>query len=75
MQVKNKQCEVLTEEHFVEAQKRQVSQKFTKDELHLIKQKLIGQPVWPQNLSLEELQQGGFMCWGEYVAWSCLKAW
>ena len=75
MQVKNKQPEVLTEEHFAEAEKRQVSQKFSKDELQLIKQKLVGQPVWPQNLPFEELQQGGFACWGEYVAWCCLKAW
>lgn len=75
MQVKSKQPEVLTEEHFSEAEKRQVSQKFSKDELQLIKQNLVGQPVWPQNLPFEELQQGRFACWGEYVAWCCLKAW
>ena len=75
MQVENKQPEVLTEEHFAQAEKRQLSQKLSKDEVQLIKKSLIGEPVWPQDLSFEELQQGGFGCWGEYVAWCCLKAW
>lgn len=75
MQVENKQPEVLTEAHFAEAEKRQLSQKLTKDEVQLIKKSLIGHLAWPQDLPSEELQQGGFGCWGEYVAWCCLKAW
>ena len=75
MQVEHKQPEVLTEDHFAQAEKRQLSQTLSKDEVQLIKKNIIGQPVWPQDLPSEELQQGGFGCWGEYVAWCYLKAW
>lgn len=62
MQVENKQPEVLTEDHFAQARKRQLSQKLSKDEVLLIKKNCIGQPVWPQNLSSEDSQQGSFWC-------------
>ncbi len=66
------QC--VTEENFDRAARRGVSSRMSQEELQNIKEKLIGQPVWEQDLSSEELKQGGFT-WGEYVAWSCLKAW
>ena len=75
IQRENKQPEVLTEEHFAQAEKRELSQQLSEDDVKLIKNGLIGQPLWPQDLPDEELQQGGFQCWGEYCAWCCLKTW
>ena len=43
MQVENKQPEVLTEQHFAEAEKRQLNQKLSKDELHTANQ---AEPYW-----------------------------
>jgi len=65
--VENQQPEVLTEEHFAQAAKRQLNQQLSKDELQQIKKDLVGQPVWTQTLTLEELQQGGFGCWGSML--------
>ena len=70
-----KQPEVLTEEHFAQAAKHQLTHKFSEVELQQIKKDLVGQPVWKQSLSFQELQEGGFRKWGELVVWACLKAW
>lgn len=70
-----KQPEILTEDDFARAEKRPYKQKLSKEDLQHLKEACVGQPVWEQTLSLEELQAGGFGCWGEYVAWALMKAW
>ena len=75
MQMDKEQPEVLTEEHFARAAKRKYNRKLSNDEIQVIKKELVGQPVWKQDLSSQELQEGGVECWGEYVACACLKAW
>ena len=59
--------EVLTEENFEQAAKRQYAHKFTKDTLEHLKKGLVGQPVWQQDLPCQELNEGEFDCWGDYV--------
>lgn len=71
----DKQPEVLTEEDFAIAGRRQYRQSLSKDDLRQITEALVGQPVWEQTLSLPELQEAGFECWREYVAWALIKAW
>ncbi len=75
MQMNKEQPEVLTEEHFVQAAKRTYNRRLSNDEIQVITKELVGQPVWKQDVSSQELQEGGFECWGEYVACACLKAW
>jgi len=75
MQMDKEQPEVLTEEHFVQAAKRTYNCRLSNDEIQVIKKELVGQPVWKQDMSSQELQEGGFESWGEYVACACLKAW
>lgn len=71
----DKQPEVLTEEDFATAERRQYKQSLSKVDLQHIKEALVGQPVWEQTLSNQELQEGGFGCWREYAAWALIKAW
>ena len=71
----DKQLDLLTEEDFVIAQQRQYRQSLSRDDLQQITRLLVDQPVWQQTLSCQELKEGGFGCWREYVAWSLIKAW
>lgn len=67
--------EYLTEEDFQQAAKNPRSGSLSEVELQELKGAVVGQPVRQQWLSDQQLRQGGYSSWREYVACGLIRAW
>lgn len=68
-------ADVVTEDDFYRAAQSPLSGNHSEAELQELKGAVVGQPVREQWLSAEQLKQGGYSSWREYVACQLIRAW